>query len=133
MQARSKGYAVLAGVFLLGAIAGGGASYAFAQRRHAAAAHEPRAEQELRRLRALARELDLSGEQRDRIRAIAEQQRSERREAARAALEKCGVPAEEQRRKLESEIRAVLTPAQQARYDALLERRRERGGRRRGD
>lgn len=132
MRTHVKGYAVLAGVFLLGAVAGGGASYAYVERHYAEMLARDDRGVDDRRLRALGRQLDLSQEQRARIREISERHRSERRELMRSVMERCGNPLAEHRQKLEGEIRAVLSPEQQRRYDSILERQRERfmpGGR----
>jgi Spy/CpxP family protein refolding chaperone len=49
-----------------------------------------------------------------------------------SVMEKCGSPLAEQKQKMDGEIRAVLTPEQQKRYDELQEKHRDRlpfGGR----
>lgn len=128
MRTHVKGYAVLAGVFVLGAVAGGGASYAYVERQYAEVLARDDRGVDARRLRALGRQLDLSREQRARIREISERHRGERRELMRSAMERCGDPLAKHRQKLEAEIRAVLSPEQQRRYDEILERQRERLG-----
>jgi len=44
----------------------------------------------------------------------------------RTAMETCGKPLAEHKKKVDDEIRALLTPEQQQRFDQLLERQRER-------
>jgi len=120
------GYAVLAGVFLLGAVAGAGGSYAYVQKRYAALAAEERGAVGDFRLRALGRVLHLSSEQRDKIRVIMSEHREERDRLTREAMESCGAPLLEHKKRVESEIRAVLTPEQQEHFDKLLEKQRDR-------
>ena len=122
---RYKAYGALAGVFLLGSVAGASASWALSQREFRALAGD-RSAFEKRRLHALSRELDLSDEQRDQIAAIFEKHHDERRELTRDVFEKCGEPLREHKAKLTSEIHAVLKPEQRDRYDALM---REHEGR----
>jgi Spy/CpxP family protein refolding chaperone len=125
-QAVLKGYAVLAGVFVLGAVAGGGAAYAYVQKQYAEILANDDRRFDDRRQRALVRELDLTAEQRDQIHAINERYRSERREVMQSMMEKCGEPLAEQKKKMDAEIRAVLTGDQQKRFDELLEKQRDR-------
>lgn len=124
---RFKAYGVLAGVFLLGAIAGAGTFWAVSQRQmHAFASGERRAF-EHRRLEALSRKLDLSDEQREKVRVILERHRAERDEVMRGMLERCGDPAKAHRDKLKQEIDAVLTPEQRVLHDELVRERDKRG------
>lgn len=122
---RLKGYAALASMFLLGAMAGAGGSYAFLQRQYDLDTQD-RAAREESHLRALTRELDLTPEQRDRIREIMERNRARHRELLRSTMDRCGMPLAEHKRKVDTEIRALLTPEQQPRFDKLLEKQRER-------
>jgi Spy/CpxP family protein refolding chaperone len=114
---------MLGGVFLLGALAGGGAMWAVSEREVRAFALGERRAFEHRRLDALSRELDLTAEQRDKIAAIFEKHHETRKTLMR---ERCGGPLAEAKQKLTSEIHAVLTPAQREKYDAMV---REHEGR----
>lgn len=105
VKGRTKGYLVLATVFLLGAATGGGASIALMQRRHAAILRDDARGRETRRLTVLSRKLDLDAEQEARISAILRDHRGQ----------------------VDTEIRAVLRPDQQTRFDKLLEQRKDRG------
>jgi Spy/CpxP family protein refolding chaperone len=117
---RIKAYAVLGGVFLLGALAGGGSVFAISQREVRAFARGERRAFEHRRLDALERELDLTSQQRAQIAAIFDAHREQQRELRRSLMERCGEPIREQRRKLHAEIDAVLTPAQRQRHAELM-------------
>jgi Spy/CpxP family protein refolding chaperone len=117
---RTKAYGVLAGVFLLGGVAGGATVWALSQREvRAFVAGEPSA-REHRRLNALSRELDLTDQQRDKIGAILAKHREERDAAMRETFERCGDRIKAHHEKLNGEIRAELTPEQQKRYDELV-------------
>jgi Spy/CpxP family protein refolding chaperone len=120
-RTRLKIYGVLAGTFLLGGAAGAGASYAFAQREYRHMVVEGREMFEHRRLAALARELELTPDQRERIREVMRKQRHERHKVMKAAMERCGAPLEQHKVKAESEIRAILNPEQKQRFDALID------------
>jgi Spy/CpxP family protein refolding chaperone len=124
MPGRARSYLMLAAVFVLGALAGAGTAYAYAEREWALFVHDETGEQhDQRRLWALGRELDLSSSQRERIRVVMQQDRPERRKLARAMFEQCGSKLIDQRHKMEDEIRAVLTPEQKKRFDDILRRR----------
>lgn len=125
---RFKAYALVASVFLLGALAGGGAAYAFAQKECRDLAFD-RGAFERRRMRALSEELDLTDAQRDRIQDILRANRAERRRLTREAFERCGTPLRSHREKLHDEIRGVLAPEQRKRYQTLVEEHRRRGPR----
>jgi Spy/CpxP family protein refolding chaperone len=79
-----------------------------------------------RRLRGWARALDLSDEQRQRVREIADRHRPARRTAMAEVMERCGEPLRASKAALDVEIRAVLAPAQQERFDVLVRRQEER-------
>lgn len=105
VKTRTKGYVVLVVVFLLGAASGGGASVAFMQRRHAAMLRDAGNGRETRRLTVLSRKLDLDADQEARI----------------------GTILHEHRGQVDTEIRAVLRPDQQTRFDKLVEQRKDHG------
>jgi Spy/CpxP family protein refolding chaperone len=126
-RARAKAIAVLAGVFLLGALAGASGAYAFGQRRLAALVSEDREElHERRRTRALQRTLDLTDDQASRIQEIFRKHRAELRASTDRMFETCGAPVEQARKQLDDEILAVLTPEQQERFRSLADRFRSR-------
>jgi hypothetical protein len=104
VKTRTKGYLVLVAVFLLGAATGGGASFALTQKRHAAILRNAGGPREPR-LTVLKRKLDLDADQEARV----------------------GVILHEHRGQVDTEIRAVLRPDQQTRFDKLIEQRKDRG------
>ena len=123
---RLYGYLVLAAAFAVGGACGGGAAFAYVARKHAALLRDDARGPEARRLRILARKLDLDGEQEQRIRGILARDRDALRDLGRDMLERCGGPLRDQKAQVDSDIRAVLRPDQQRRYDELLDERRER-------
>src|SRR5690606_28150611 len=88
---RSRGYAIVLGTFVLGGLCGGGVGYALSQRSLSALVSEERSEaRDARRLEAFTRELDLSNDQRERVRRIVERRRPERDRLMRRMFEECG-------------------------------------------
>jgi len=121
-----RGYLVLAFVFVLGAAAGGGGAFAWHEQRQAAMFRDRGGPDfEGHRLHGLARRLDLDAAQQDKIRAILTDDRDESRALGRDMFDRCGQPLRDHKAKVDAAIRAVLRPDQQARYDALVEERRE--------
>jgi Spy/CpxP family protein refolding chaperone len=116
--------AVVLGVFLLGAATGAGVMHAYSEHRLAELAGPERRGE--RRLRALSRVLDLTPTQREAIGAILNREEPEARARMRAAMEQCGQPLGDHKAKIDAEIRAVLTPAQQQRFDQLAAEQAER-------
>ncbi|MEO8918006.1 MAG: hypothetical protein ABI488_11305 [Polyangiaceae bacterium] len=125
-RTKLKGYGAFALVFLLGVLAGGAGSRALLQRRYARLFKDPSAIFERRRLGALARRLDLDDAQEDRVRDIMNKYAAQRRSTTRDIMDHYGAPLRVQKAQLDAEIRAVLRPDQQARYDALLKDRERR-------
>lgn len=126
VNTRWKSYGVVALVFALGGITGAGTTFALVRRSHALLErHRPGQDVEAR-VRMLSRRLGLSDDQRSRIVAILDQADQERHEK----FGPCSDKLAEHRRKIDADIRAVLTPDQSARYQELMDRRRERGLRR---
>lgn len=124
--ARAKLMAAAAVVFVLGAVAGGGAVYAYTRSDYALLASDDSGElRERRRLAALQRELDLDEPQAEKVRAVLQRYRPERRRLLRATFEQCGKPLEAQKARLDAEIRALLRPDQHARFEALLKAQRQ--------
>jgi Spy/CpxP family protein refolding chaperone len=122
-----KASLLLIGVFVLGAMAGGGVSFAYSQRQAAEMLGTGPPDFRARRFfHALSRELDLSEEQELSIRKIMEAQGPKREALSRELFEKCGKPLREQREQVEAEIRAVLTPEQRSRFDEITEKHHRR-------
>jgi Spy/CpxP family protein refolding chaperone len=78
-----------------------------------------------RLIERLQRDLALTPEQRAQVEKIFEARRPRLEEVQREVRAR----AEQEQRELQAEIRAVLTPEQQARFDRWLEQPRGRGGR----
>jgi hypothetical protein len=109
----------VAGVFLLGAVAGGSVSYAYAQAETRVLFTGDRRAFEQRRLEALERELDLDAAQSAKIRSIFERHRAERERVGKQMFESCGAPVRTLKGRIDGEIKAALRPDQVARYDAI--------------
>jgi Spy/CpxP family protein refolding chaperone len=126
---RSKlvGVAILVGVFLLGALAGGAGVFAWQER---SSADEfmaaPTEWMQHRRLMALGRQLDLTSAQRDSIRQIMVRHRAEREQLLRTVDSECGTTLREHKARVDAEIRAVLSVEQQKKFDQLMAKQRER-------
>lgn len=115
-RARIVSVALLVGVFALGAVAGGFAMRTYQQRRWARELAGPPAHARMRfRMDALARQLGLSAAQRDRVWKIIQSHEDERRKL----VESCAPGFRALRKEIQGEIRAVLTPDQRVRFDAL--------------
>jgi len=137
---RLKTYAIVIGIFVLGAGAGGAAGYAVASKHVAEVLGDGPGAGEARRFEGLARQLDLSREQRDKVRTIMERHRDENRKLTGAMVEKCGGELQELRDRVDNEIRGVLNESQKQRFNELMEKRKHRfpfggmgGHRRKGD
>jgi uncharacterized membrane protein len=115
----------LVSVFVLGGVAGAGIAAAYVHREVGELASEPPF-RERARMRGLARMLDLDAAQRDRIRAIMERHHGQRLAAFSDMMDNCGRGLRQEKEQMDSEIRAVLSPPQQARFDALVRRQDER-------
>ena len=117
---------VLGVVFALGAVSGAGGGYAWLRHREAAGQDdEHHGFRDPRRLRALERSLDLTPQQRDRVRAILQASAGIRRQLAQRMYEQCGADLRSHHGEVSSQIRAVLDPAQQARFDEIAARQRD--------
>ncbi len=130
---RIRAIGLLLGVFLLGGIAGAATTHVVAHR--GMRGMMSRKGFEHRRVRALARRLDLSREQTAKVREILNRRGEERRKLMDEMREECGEPMVEHRKKTDDEIRALLTDEQKPKFEKLLERRGRRGphrGRHRG-
>ena len=119
-RAKLKGYAALVLVFVLGILIGGAGSRAMLQRRYRAMFRDRGAVFENRRLGALAHRLKLDDAQEDRVRDILGKYAKQRRDLTREIMDRCGAPLHAQKSRMDSEIRALLRPDQQTRYDQLI-------------
>ena len=127
MSPKLKIYGIVLGIFVLGASAGGAAGYAVASKHLAEVLGDDRPGLgDARRFEAMARELDLTRDQRQRVRSIMEHHRDENRYLTRAMLEKCGEDMRELRQRVDEEIREVLDPEQEKRFKDLTEKRGKR-------
>lgn len=115
----------LVGVFLLGGVAGAGVAVAYLRHEARELVSEPRF-RDRARLRGLTRLLDLSDEQRERVKAVFERHQSERQAAFAEMLEKCGDSVKKQKAAVDGEIRAVLDPSQQSKFDSLVQKQNAR-------
>jgi Spy/CpxP family protein refolding chaperone len=122
-----KVYAIVAGIFVLGAGAGGAAGYAVANKHLAEVLRSDRPMLgDARRMEALAYELDLSREQRKQVREILERHRDENRKLTQAMFEKCGDDLQNLRTRVDEEISPVLNEQQRRRFHELMEKRGQR-------
>jgi Spy/CpxP family protein refolding chaperone len=128
-RSKLKGYAALLLVFVLGVLLGGAGSRAITQRGIAQIFKDPSAMFERRRLGALSRRLHLDDAQEDKVRAILHKYAEQRRDLNRDMVDRCGAPLREQKTKMDAEIRALLSPEQQTRYDKLIRDADARGPR----
>lgn len=115
-------YVVLFGVFVLGAIAGGGAALAYAQSEHGPTASEGKVSH--RRLRALTRKLDLDREQQSRVASILTDDEDQSRVLGHDVVERCGQRLRDHKSHVDDEIRTVLRPDQRRRFERIVEQRR---------
>jgi len=126
-RSKLKAYAALLAVFVLGVLAGGAGSRAMLQRRYARMFRDPSFVFEHRRLGALSRRLRLDDAQEDKVRIVMSKYGSKRRELTREIMDRCGAPLRDQKSQMDAELRTVLTPDQQTRYDKLIKDSDRRG------
>ena len=119
-RTKLKGYGALVLVFALGILLGGAGSRAVLQNRYKTMFRDPDAMFNNRRLGALARRLKLDDAQEDRVRDVLGKYGRQRRALTREIMDRCGAPLHAQKVQMDGEIRALLRPEQQARYDQLL-------------
>lgn len=115
---------VLAGVFLLGAVAGGATTYAYALHEEAAfmgpGHHEGR-------LRGFERRLRLTASQKQAVDAIFTRHREKMDSLKSELMKGCGAPLRAELDVIDGEIRAVLTPEQQQEFEEMRAERDRRG------
>ncbi len=119
-RAKLRGYGALLLVLVLGILLGGAGSRALLQRRYARLFKDRFAVFEHRRLGALSRRLELNDAQEDSVRAVMSKYGQQRRQLTREIMDRCGAPLRAQKAQMDGEIRTLLNPDQQARYDALI-------------
>jgi len=119
-RAKLKGYGALVLVFTLGILVGGAASRAMLQGKFRSMMRDPDALFDRRRAGALSRRLKLDDAQEDQTRAILGKYAKQRRALTRDIMARCGEPLHAQKVLMDGEIRALLRPDQQARYDELI-------------
>jgi hypothetical protein len=119
-RSKVKGYGALLLVFVLGLLIGGAGSRALLQRRYAHLFRDRFSVFEHRRLGALSHRLGLDDAQEESVRAIMAKYGQARRQLARDMLDRCGGPLRDQKAQMDAEIRALLRPEQQTRYDTLV-------------
>lgn len=123
---RLKAFAALGGMFVLGAVSSAAVNHAIERRDYAEFFSGDRDSFEARRLEAMARELELSGEQTTKVGEIFRKHAEERRQILRKQMETCGGPMSEHRERIDAEIRAVLTPVQRERFEKIRAERHRR-------
>lgn len=126
MVTRTKAIALLVAVFALGGISGASATFAYSRHELAEMAFPPGLRPPQARMRGLVRALGLTDTQARQVRTILEHHQGDRRALWDDLIEKCGDPIRKQKASLDAEIRAVLTPDQQRRFDELSQRQEER-------
>lgn len=115
---------LLGGVFLLGAVTGGAITYAHSKRQQTSLIEV--GAREHRRL-GFERRLGLSAAQSAQIEAIFARHEAESRALKAQMMSDCGAPMHEHVARIDAEIRALLDPEQQRRFDDIRAKRRLRG------
>lgn len=118
---------MLLALFALGGVTGVFATLAFTQDREASSLRAGPPGTEARRIKGLARRLDLDDEQRTQVKALLRKNRDEKREIRRKVEAECGHPLQTHREAFETEMKKILRPEQLARYEELQTERRKRG------
>jgi uncharacterized membrane protein len=125
-KAKLKAYGLIVAVFVLGALAGTGVTYASMRRDYALLASDESGEaREQRRFVAFRRQLGLDDALAARVGDVIARHRGERRRLIHDAFEQCGKPLLSHKAMVDAEIRVLLNPEQQKRFDALIESQRE--------
>lgn len=122
-----KAALVFGGVFLCGALVGGAVVKVWSERQvieELTVGPGPRFERHM--LRNLVDELGLTETQEDKVRSLIQAHRPRMEQIRSELSQTCAAPMREHKAKLDAEIRAVLTPEQRERFDALMAKQRER-------
>jgi hypothetical protein len=117
---------VIAGVFVSGMGTGAAVTMAWSHHRLVSMIERGGPFHQEMRMRALQRTLQLSSDQRRAISAILERDAPTRRKLTDDAMQACGEPLRNHKAQIDAEIRAVLRPDQQIRFDELAKRQAER-------
>lgn len=123
---RSKAFAALGGMFVLGAVSSAAVYHAVAGHADAELFSGNHDTFETRLVESMSHELDLSSDQAEKIRRIFQSHADERKHLMREQMETCGGPMNAQRERIDAEIRAVLTPPQRERFEAVRAERHRR-------
>lgn len=115
---------VLAALFLLGLATGVFGTIAFVHDREARSLRSGPKGFEERRMRGLARRLDLDDAQRVQVRALLEKTKEENRVLGKKMMEECGAPIRSHHESFEAEMKKLLRPEQAARFVELENERR---------
>ncbi len=121
-----KALLVLVGVFAGGTGTGAAAMLAWSHHRMVGFLERGGSPHNDQRMRALQHALGLTAQQRTSIASILERQAPERRRLMGEMMQKCGDPVRSHKAQVDAEIRAVLNPDQQQRFDQLAKRQAER-------
>lgn len=129
VSARLKAYLALGVAFALGGICSAAGYHALVQRDFARLFAGDREAFEARRIEAMTRELDLSSAQGAKLKEIFRRHAPERQRLMQAAMGQCGAPLAAQRERIDGEVRALLSPEQRPRFEAMRaeQSRRMRG------
>ena len=125
-RSRLKVFAILFATFVLGGVCSAAAYHALLERQYAKLFSGEREAFEQRRVQALARELDLTSDQQERVLAVFRKHSTEHKRLMRQTFESCGEPLTRHKESVDREIRALLDAGQQPRFDALRAERRRR-------
>jgi Spy/CpxP family protein refolding chaperone len=126
MSNQWRALGVLLTVFVLGIATGGGAVAAYHGNVRQRAAREMWGPHPNRPMLMLMRRLGLTADQRDAMEKILLNHEPKRRAIMRAMTEQCGQELAREKSELDRELRSVLNPEQQVRFDELSEQQRER-------
>jgi hypothetical protein len=126
VKSRRIGYLVLTVVFLLGVVVGGGAMLAYSQESHAAVIGNGGKTLQRYKIRALTRKLDLDRDQEARVAGILEDDNEVSQALGQEMVQRCGQRIREHKTRVDDDIRTVLRPDQQRRFDRLVDDRRRK-------
>lgn len=128
MVARAlRGYLVLSGFFLLGALAGIAVGRAYTQREMIDADLDPQTREAIS-IHAIAAELDLNEQERRHLASVAAKYRSMRREATQEMYDSCGQGMRALQVQMSSEVTAGFRPEKAASYLEVIAARRKQQG-----
>src|SRR5512142_3073934 len=117
-----KAVAIIVGIFLGGAGTGSAVTFAWSHNRLVGMLERTGPLHQEMRMRTLQRILHLSSKQHAAIADILEREGPARRKLMGEMMRACGEPIRAHKARVDAEIRAVLRPDQQARFDELAAR-----------